>query len=98
MSKLGLTPEEEAVVAHFARSGSHKLPRLMEHAAQVVPSLAVGIYGIVKQEQDALVVAVVLGIMLQAFRWPVEVRYAALYRSIFSKIDAFEQRTGEVAP
>jgi hypothetical protein len=52
----------------------------------------------VKQEQDALVVAVVLGIMLQAFRWPVEVRYAALYRSIFSKIDAFEQRTGEVAP
>jgi hypothetical protein len=98
MSKLGLTPEEQAVVAQFAGSGGHKLPRLMDRAAQVLPPLVVGTYGIVKQEQGALVVAVVLGIMLQAFRWPVEVRYAALYRSIFSKIDAFERQGGEVAP
>jgi predicted cobalt transporter CbtA len=90
-SKLGLTPEEEAVVAYFARGAGDVTQRILWHFATIGPSTALAVYGMIKHEDGALVVAFFVMAAIQLIRTPSEARYAKLYRSIFAKIDTFER-------
>jgi hypothetical protein len=94
---LSLTPEEAAYVAYVAHARNVWSQQIGWHASVTLPSLALAIFGIVRHDDAAFIVAfaVLLGAMW--LRIPGQLRSGRTFQSVCRKIDEFERRNGAMS-
>ncbi len=94
MSRLGLSPEEAALVRRFAATTGGRRQVIGFHAALLTPLIAFGVYGIAAQELGTLAIAFLCVCASIVWRASTDVARYPLFHSVFSKIDAFESERG----
>ena len=91
MSKLGLTKEERALVAQLAVTSESRFHRLWYYSAALAPALGFGVYGLVRADLVALIVALLAFAFFTYWHIASEIKATPLFFSLCKKIDAFER-------
>jgi hypothetical protein len=90
MSRLGLTQEETALLRRYAYGNETKMNRFTFYAAMIGPWVAFGMFGLVGRDASALTFGFVGLVFYTAWRTVGEFRYLAIFRSMASKVLAFD--------
>jgi|CXWL01.1.fsa_nt_gi hypothetical protein len=96
MSRLDLSPEERALLARYARGADEGASLLFFYVVVLIPPIAFSVYGLIRRDPIALVVA--FGSLLCLVIWRVWSDFGSgrVFNSLMKKVSEFEASQNNV--